>query len=119
MEQAKKNGNKSEYRMSSVFKAWVAYCGILVKLTPHCLQGDLATALSIYRMNIYHLLERYAWEGITAYHFQLDRRGVASGKSIYHGLEWRTLDSDLIASKCFAHPVPRPHGYKPTRPAQH
>lgn len=106
-EQAEKDGKESEYRMGSFFKAWAAYCGILVKLAPHSLQGDLATALSIYTMNIYDLLEKYAWEGVKAYHFQFHRKRVASGKSIYHALEWRTLDSELIASKCFAHPAPR------------
>jgi len=59
-EQAQKDGKESDYSMSSFFKAWAAYCGILVKLAPHALQGDLATALSIYTMNIYELLEKYA-----------------------------------------------------------
>ena len=101
--------------MGSFFKAWAAYCGILVKLARYSLQGDLATALSIYTMNIYDLLEKHAWEGVKAYHFQFHRKRVASGKSIYHALEWRTLDSELISSKCFAHPAPRlswSQGYK-------
>ena len=74
--------------MGSFFKTWAAYCGILVKLAPHSLQGHLATALSIYTINIYDLLEKYAWEGVKAYHFQFHRKRVASGKSIYHTLEW-------------------------------
>ena len=65
-EQAERDGRESEYRMSSFFKAWAAYCGIIVKLAPHMLQGDLATALSIYTMNLYDLLEKYAWEGVKA-----------------------------------------------------
>ena len=93
--------------MGSFFKPWAAYCGILVKLAPYSLQGDLATALSIYTINIYDLLKKYAWEGVKAYHFQFHRKRVASGKSIYHTLEWWTLDSELIASKCFPHPAPR------------
>ena len=106
-EQAERDGRESEYRMSSFFKAWAAYCGIIVKLAPHALQGDLATALSIYTMNLYDLLEKYTWEGVKAYHFQFHRKRVASGKSIYHPTEWRQLDSELVASKCFAYPVPR------------
>ena len=106
-EQVEKDGKESEYRMGSFFKAGAAYCGILVRLARYSLQGDLATALSIYMLNIYALLEIYAWEGVKAYHFQFHRNRVASGKSIYHTLEWRTLDSELIASKCFAHPAPR------------
>ena len=93
--------------MRSFFKAWAASCGILGKLAPHSLQGDLATTLSIYTMNIYDLLEKYAWEGVKAYHFQFHRKRVASGKSIYHALEWQTLDGELIASECFAHPALR------------
>jgi len=70
-EQTERDGKESEYRMTSFFKAWAAYCGIMVKLAPHALQGDLATAsaLSIYTMNLYDLLEKYAWEGVKAYHF--------------------------------------------------
>ena len=86
-EQAEKDGKESEFRMGRFFKAWATYCGILVKLAPHSLQGDLATALSIYTMNIYDLLAKYAWEGVKAYHFQFHRKRVASGKSIYHALE--------------------------------
>jgi len=59
-------------------------------------------------MNLYHLLERYTWEGVMSYHFQFHRKHVARGKHIYHPTEWRQLDSQLIASKCFAHPVLRP-----------
>ena len=46
-EQSEKDGKESGYRMGSFFKAWAAYRGILVKLAPHSLQGDLATPLSI------------------------------------------------------------------------
>jgi len=116
-EQAERDGRESEYRISSFFKAWAAYSGILVKLAPSYLQGDLATALSIYTMNLYDLLEKYAWEGVKAYHLQFHRKRVASGKSIYHASAWRLLDSELVASKCFAHPAPRgpwPQSTKPT-----
>jgi len=58
-------------------------------------------------MNLYDLLEKYTWEGVKAYHFQFHRKRVASGKSIYHPIEWRQLDSELIASKCFAYPALR------------
>ena len=55
--------------MGSLFKAWEANCGILVKLVPPSLQSDLATALVIHTINIYDLLEKYAWEGVMAYQF--------------------------------------------------
>ena len=123
-EQTEKDGKESAYRMGSFFKARAAYCGILVKLALHSLQGDLAIALSIYKINIDELLEKYAWEGVKAYHFQFHRQRVGSGKSIYHTVQWRTLDSELIAAKCFAHPAPIlswSEGYKagptPTRKA--
>jgi len=87
--QAEHDGKESEYRMSSFFKAWEAYHRILVKLSPQTLQGDLATGLSIYTMNVYELLEKYAWEGVKVYHFQFHRKRVASGKGIYFGSEWR------------------------------
>ena len=106
-EQAERDGKESEYGMSSFFKAWAAYCCILVQLAPHLLQADLATSLSIYTMNLYELLEKYTWEGVKAYHFQFHVKRVASAKSIYHPGEWRLLDSKLIASKCFAYPVAR------------
>ena len=106
-EQAERGGKESEYRMRAFFKAWAAYCGILVKLAALALEGDLATALSIYTMNLYDLLEKYAWQGVKAYHFQFHRKRVASGKSIYQAVEWRQLDREQIASKCFAHPAPR------------
>jgi len=93
--------------MSSFFKAWAAYCGIMVKLAPHALQGDLPTALSIYTRNLYDLLEKYTREGVKAYHFQFHRKRVTSGKSMNHPTEWRQLDSELVASKCFAYPAPR------------
>jgi len=59
-EQMERDGNESKYRMSIFFKTWAAYCGILVKLAPPALQADLATGLSIYTMNLYDLLEKYA-----------------------------------------------------------
>ena len=107
-EQAERDRKESEYRMSGFFKAWAAYCGILIKLAPYALQGELATALCIYTMNLYDLLEKYTWDGVKAYHFQFHRKRVASGKDIYHPSEWRQLDSQLIASKCFAYPALRP-----------
>jgi len=57
-------------------------------------------------MNLYDLLEKHTWEGVKAYLFQFHRKRVASGKSIYKPTEWRQLDSELVASKCFAYPVP-------------
>jgi len=96
--------------MSSFFKAYAANCGFLVKLAPHALQGDLATALCIYTMNLYDLLVKYPRVGVKAYHFQFHWKRVASGKSIYHAQEWRALDSELIASTCFADPAPRLSG---------
>jgi len=107
-EQAERDGKEGEYRMTAFFKAWAAYGGILVKLAPHALQGELATALTIYTMNVYDLLEKYTWEGVRSYHFQFHRKCVASGKNIYQPEDWRQLDSELVASKCFAHPTPRP-----------
>ena len=94
--------------MSSFFKVWAAYSGIIIKLRPQALQGELATALCIYTMNLYDLLEKYTWEGVKSYHFQFHRKRVASGKNIFQPMEWHQLDSELIASKCFAHPVPHP-----------
>ena len=58
-------------------------------------------------MNLYDLLEKYTWEGVKGYHFQFHRKRVASGQSIYLPSEWQQLDSELIASKCFAHPIVR------------
>jgi len=107
-EQAERDGKECEYRMSAFFKAWAAYTGILVQLAPHGLQGELATALSIYTMNLYDLLEKYTWDGVKGYHFQFHRKRVASGTSIYQPADWRQLDSELVASKCFAYPAPRP-----------
>ena len=106
-EQAERDGRESEYRMSGFFKAWAAYSGILVKLSPLALQGDLATALFIYTMSLYDLLEKYTWEGVKAYHFQFHRKRVASGKSLYLPQEWRQLHSELVTSKCFAYPGTR------------
>ena len=116
-QQAERDGKENEYRMSNFFKAWAAYSGILVKLAPYPIQGDLATSLSIYTMNLYDLLEKYAWDRVKAYHFQFHRKRVASGKNIYLGTEWRLLDSELIASKCFAHPVQRALWTQSTKPA--
>jgi len=107
-EQAEREGKESEYRMTSFFKAWAVYSGILIKLAPYALQGELATGLCIYTMNLYELLEKYTWEGVKSYHFQFHRKRVASGKNIFQPGEWRQLDSELVASKCFAYPVPRP-----------
>lgn len=112
--QAERDGKESEYRMSNFFKAWAAYSGILVKLAPYSLQGDLATALLIYTMNLYDLLEKYTWDGVKAYHFQFHRKRVASGKNIYLPQEWRQLDSELIASKCFAYPIQRTSWNQPS-----
>ena len=106
-EQAERDGKKGEYRMTSFFKAWAAYSGILTKLAPHALQGELATALAIYTMSLYDLLEKYTWEGVRSYHFQFHRKRVASGKNIYQPIGWRQLDSELVASRCFAHPIMR------------
>lgn len=104
-EQAERDGKESEYKMSVFFNAWAAYCGIIVKLGPHMLKGDLATALSTHTMNLYDLLEKYPWQGVKAYHFQFHRQRVASSRNLYHPTEWRQLDSELLASKCFAYPV--------------
>ena len=106
-EQVERDGKESEYRMTSFFKARAAYSGILVKLAPYGLQGELATAFSIYTMNLYELLEKYSWDGVRSYHSQFHRKRVASGQNIYQPAEWRMLDSELVASKCFADPAPR------------
>ena len=73
-EQAEHDGKQCEYSMSSFFKAWAVYAGILVKLAPFPLLGDLAIAIFIYTTNLYDLLEKYAWEGLKAYHFQFHRK---------------------------------------------
>ena len=57
-ELAERDGKESEYRITSFLKAWAAYSGILIKLARHLLQGKLATALAIYTMNLYDLLEK-------------------------------------------------------------
>jgi len=44
---------------------------------------------------------------VKAYHFQFQWKRVASGKGMYQSNEWRLLDSQQIASKCFAHPALR------------
>ena len=41
------------------FRAWAAYCGVLVELAPHPQEGSLATALPIYTMDLNHFLEKY------------------------------------------------------------
>ena len=43
-EQGEREGKESEYRMALFFKGWAAYCGILTKLAPMGLQGDLVCA---------------------------------------------------------------------------
>jgi len=104
-EQVEKYGKESEYQMSNFFKAWAAYWGMLVKLAPHALQEELAIVFFIYMMNLYELLEKYTWEGMKGYHFQFHRKRVASGQSIYLPQDWSQIDSKLITSKCFSHPV--------------
>ena len=85
-EPSERNGKEIEYRISSFFKVWTAYCGIIVKLAPHAVESDLATAWSIYTMNLYNLLEKYTREGVTAYHFPFHRKWVASGLSFWSSL---------------------------------
>jgi len=116
-EQNERDRKESDYRMSNFFKAWAAYSGILIKLAPYGLQGTLATALCIYTMNLYDLLEKYTWDRVKAYHFQFHRKRVASGKNIYQPGEWRQLDSQLIASKCFTYPAPLPAWTQTQKPA--
>jgi len=58
-EQAEPERGESSYRISSFCKAWAVYSAILIKLGPYSLQGDLATSLCIYRMNLYDLLGKY------------------------------------------------------------
>lgn len=106
-EQAEREGKESEYRMTIFFKAWAAYSGILIKLAPYGLQGELAITLCIYTMNLYNLLEKYTWDGVKSYHFQFPRKRVASRKNIYEPKDWHQLDSELVASQCFAYPAPR------------
>jgi len=74
--------------MSIVGKASAIYTGILIKYAPHGLQGNLATALCLYTMNLYELLEKYTWDGEKSYHLQFHRKRVASGKNIYEPSEW-------------------------------
>ena len=106
-EQSKWDGKECEYRMGNFFKAWAAYSGILVKLAPYSLQGKLGISLFIYTMTLYDLLEKYTWEGVRSYHFQYHGKPVASGKFIYLSQDWRQIDSELIASKCFAYTLLR------------
>ena len=61
-EQTERDGKESDYQMSSFFNAWAAYSGILVKLAPEPLQGELATSLFIYTLSLYDLLEKYTWD---------------------------------------------------------
>ena len=105
-EQGEREGKESEYRVGPFFKAWVAYCGILTKLAPGSLQADLACSLFIYTMNLHDLLEKYSWQGVKGYHFQFHRKRIASGKEIYFPDDWRKLDLELIATKCFLFPTP-------------
>jgi len=106
-EQSERDGKECEYRMGNFFKAWAAYSGILIKLAPFALQGELAISLFMYTMSLYDLLEKYTWEGVRSYHFQFHRKRIANGKTIYLSQEWRQVDSELIASKCLAHPALR------------
>ena len=106
-EQVEGDGKEREYQMTSFFKAWAAYSRIPVKLGPYGLQGELATALSIYTMNLYELLEKYSRDEVRSYHFQFHRKWVASGKNAYQPAEWWMLDSELVTSKCFTHPASR------------
>ena len=106
-EQAEKDGKESEYRMSNFLKASAAYSGILVKLPSYAIQGELATALFIYTMNMYDLLEKYTGDGVKGYHFQFYRKRVASGQNIYLPQDWRQTDRELIAATCFSHPALR------------
>jgi len=103
-EQTERDGKECEYKMSGFLKASAAYSGILVKLAPQALQGELASSLFIYTMNLYELLEKYTWDGVKAYHLQFHRKRVAGGNSIYYPNDWRQIDSELIVSTCFAHP---------------
>jgi len=103
-EQKERDGKESEFKLSGFFKAWAACSGILAKLPPQALQGELATALFIYTMNLYDLLEKYTWDGVKAYHFHFHCKRVTGGNSIYYPNDWRKIDSELIALKCFAHP---------------
>ena len=77
-----------------------------MKLAPYALQGSLATALFIYTMNLYDLLEKYTWEGVKAYYFQFHRKRVASGKTIDLASEWQQIESEQIATKYCAHAIP-------------
>jgi len=106
-EQSERDGKECDYRICNLFKAWAAYSGILVKFAPFALQGELAISLFMYTMSLYDLLEKYTWEGVRSYHFQFHRKRIASGKTIYLSQEWRQVDSELIVSKCFAHPALR------------
>lgn len=107
-EQSEGDRKESEYKMSGFFKAWAAYSGILVKLAPQALEGELGTTLFIYTMTLYDLLEKYTWDGVKAYYVQFYRKSVASGKGIYYPREWRHIESKPRASKCFAQPhIPR------------
>jgi len=69
----------------------------LVKLAPDAIQGELATALFIYTMNLYDLLEKYIWDGVKEYHVEFHRKPVPSGQSIYLPQDWSQIDSELIA----------------------
>jgi len=99
-EQTEPDGKESEYRMSNLFKAYAAYSAILTKLSPHILQGELATSLFIYTRNLYDLLEKYTCDVVKSYHFHFHRKQVDSGKNIYQPWEWCQLDSQHIASRC-------------------
>ena len=105
-EQGERERRESKYRMGLFFKAWAAFCGIPTKLVPVGLQGDFECSLHIYTMTLHELAERYTWEGVKAYHFQFHRKRIPSGKEVYYPDDWRKLDPELIASKCFLFPKP-------------
>jgi len=67
--QTQTDGKENEYLMSSLFKAWAAYSGILMKLAPHGLPRELALLPFIYMINIYHSLEKHSGEGVKSYDF--------------------------------------------------
>ena len=67
-EQAERDRKENDYHMMSCFKAWAVYTRILVTmLARNAQQGELATVISIYRRDLYDLLEKYNWEGVRAY----------------------------------------------------
>jgi len=71
-----------------------------MKVALPLLEGELATALSIYTMNLYDLLEKSAWEGVKGYHFQFNRKRVRTS--------YRTTMQKLELSGVPNHPLPLP-----------